>query len=277
MKKIIAAFDGLKFSDSTASYAIELAKKYNGKVFGVFLEDFSYHSYSITDLIGEEAPEDRAAYLNKSDAEQRESSIRFFSKMCEDEGLIYSIHRDRNVAIRDLLYETRYADIVIIQNNETLSHYAERAPSKFITTVLERTECPVLLVPSVYHNIEKIIFLYDGEPSSVFAIKQFTYLLPPKEKIMAELLCVRSKTKNDIIPDSFYIKEWLKLHFSELEYKVLVGNPDDEIINFLKEQTKNCLVVLGAYQRGSISRMVHKSMADNIISAIDLPLFISHR
>ena len=36
MKKIIAAFDGLKYSDSTERYAMDFAKKYNVKVHGVF-------------------------------------------------------------------------------------------------------------------------------------------------------------------------------------------------------------------------------------------------
>ena len=84
MKKIIAAFDGLKYSESTASYAIEIAKKYNGKIFGIFLEDFTYHSYSITDLAADDYPEQHAARLNKVDAETRESSVKHFAQQCEE-------------------------------------------------------------------------------------------------------------------------------------------------------------------------------------------------
>ena len=36
MKKIIAAFDGLKFSKSTRDYAIQIAKENNAHLVGVF-------------------------------------------------------------------------------------------------------------------------------------------------------------------------------------------------------------------------------------------------
>src|ERR1044072_8287574 len=116
MKKIIAAFDGLKYSESAAFYAIDIAKKYNGKIFGVFLEDFTYHSYSIIDLASDDLPELHAARLNKMDAETRESSIKHFTQQCEEQGLLYSIHRDKNIAIRELLHESRFADLIIIQH-----------------------------------------------------------------------------------------------------------------------------------------------------------------
>jgi hypothetical protein len=54
MKKIIAAFDGLKFSHSACDYAVFLAKKTGAHLVGVFLDDFSYHSYKVYDLIRED-------------------------------------------------------------------------------------------------------------------------------------------------------------------------------------------------------------------------------
>jgi nucleotide-binding universal stress UspA family protein len=277
MKKIIAAFDGLKYSESTAAYAIEIAKKYTGKIFGVFLEDFTYHSYSITDLAGDDYPELHAAQLNKMDAEMRESAIKHFSQQCEEQGLLYSIHRDKNIATRELLHETRFADMIIIQNNETLTHYSENAPSNFIRELLERTECPVLVVPAVFEPVGKVIFLYDAKPSSVFAIKQFSYLLPGHQGVPVELVCVKEKGEDDRIPDVHYLREWLKLYYDDVKYSTLAGKSNEEILRFLKEQISNCVVVLGAYERGSISRMIHQSLADIIIKEINLPLFISHR
>ena len=45
MKKIIAALDGLKYSESVVKYAVYLAKQNSSHLVGVFLEDFTYHSY----------------------------------------------------------------------------------------------------------------------------------------------------------------------------------------------------------------------------------------
>ncbi len=51
MKKIIAAFDGLKYSESTRDYAIYLAKQTNTHLVGVFLDDPIYTSYKVYDLV----------------------------------------------------------------------------------------------------------------------------------------------------------------------------------------------------------------------------------
>ena len=50
MKKNIAAFDGLKYSESTRDYAIYLAKQTNTHLVGAFMDDPTYTSYKIYEL-----------------------------------------------------------------------------------------------------------------------------------------------------------------------------------------------------------------------------------
>jgi nucleotide-binding universal stress UspA family protein len=59
--------------------------------------------------------------------------------------------------------------------------------------------------------------------------------------------------------------------------KVLAGDASEEIIDYLRDQVENVIVVLGAYGRGSISRMIHRSLADLLIAKLDTPLFIAHK
>ena len=54
MKKILAAIDGLKYSESTEEYAVYIAKKMNAHLVGVFLDDFTRHSKGIYELISSE-------------------------------------------------------------------------------------------------------------------------------------------------------------------------------------------------------------------------------
>lgn len=275
MKKIIATFDGLKYADSTEKYALHLAKKYNVKLFGVFLEDLTYHSYKIIDMVGgDDVDLRKAEYLRRFDQENRENAIRLFHEHCEAEGVIYSTHRDRNIAIQELIHESLFADLVIIQNNETLTHYSEQTPTRFISGLLERSECPVLVVPPIFKNPEKVIFLYDGEPSSIFAIKQYAYLFPD-ENLHAELVTVNKKEQ--VIPDSHLLREWIKINYPDTSFHAITGDSHDEILRYLKNQVENTIVVMGAYGRGIISRMIHHSLADVLMSKLQVPLFIAHK
>ena len=119
MKKFIAAFDGLRFSESALDYAIFLAKHAKAHLVGVFLEDFMRHSYGLADIT-KYAGEDLDGYLqqlNEKDKEAQNESVDRFEQACQNVGLNYSIHRDRNVAMQELLHESIYADLIIINED----------------------------------------------------------------------------------------------------------------------------------------------------------------
>jgi len=278
MKKFIAAFDGLKFSESTSNYAIFLAKQTRAHLVGVFLDDFTYHSYKVYDLISEDSDNAQAKQrrLEEMDIEMRSESVEKFEAACRQAGIEYSIHHDRNIAIHELLHESIYADLVIIDSHETLTYHTEKNPTRFIRDLLSNVQCPVLVVPRQFKPVEKLVLLFDGEPSSVHAIKMFSYTLRSLKQIPAEVVSVKPEKQSLHVPDNKLMKEFMKRHFPEAAFTVLIGVAEDEILDHLHTQTQNCLVVLGAYLRGSISRWFRESMADTLMRDLKVPLFIAH-
>jgi hypothetical protein len=277
MKKIIAAFDGLKFSESTRDYAIYIAKQTNTHLVGVFMDDQIYTSYKIYDLIVKDGvSDDKLKKFEAKDKATRAAAAANFEKACQKEKLEYTVHHDRNIAIQELKHESIYADLLIINSTETLTHYVEKLPTRFIRDLLSDAQCPVLIVPPKYKAIQKIILLYDGEPSSVYAIKMFSYLLPQLKHIETEVISVNPITTTLHLPDNKLMKEFMKRHYPKAKYTVLKGFAEEEIIKHLKEQHENTLVVLGAYRRGAVSRWFRESMADTLMQKVKLPLFIAH-
>jgi hypothetical protein len=278
MKKFIAAFDGLKFSMSTRDYAIQFAKQNDAHLVGVFLDDFTYHSYKIYDLLKEEGgfSEAKQKKLEEKDAATRVTAVKNFEAACKKVGVEYSLHHDRNIALQELLHESIYADLVIIESGETLTHYTEKPPTRFIRDLLSDIQCPVLVAPRIYKPVNKLILLYDGEPSSVFAIKMLSYSLSTTTTYQAEILSVNPATKSLHVPDNRLMKEFMRRHYPGAKYTVLKGLPEIQIVNYLKEQKGNPLIVLGAYRRSMVSRWFRESMADTLIRELKLPLFIAH-
>lgn len=277
MKKIITAFDGLKYSLSTRDYTVYLAKQTSMHVVGVFLDDAAYSSYKLYDLIAKGGPaEEKLKELEEKDRVTRMEAARDFEKVCEDHGVELSIHHDKKIAIRELKHESIYADLVIIDSKETLTHYSEKPPTRFVRDFLEDTQCPVLLVPQKYKPFHKIVLLYDGEPSSVFAIKMFSYLLPQLKHLPTEVISVNPLVSSLHLPDNKLMKEFMKRHYPKATYTVMTGFAEDEIVKHLKQSEENCLVVLGAYRRGTVSRWFRQSMADVLMKEVKLPLFIAH-
>jgi hypothetical protein len=278
MKKIIAAFDGLKFSGSTCEYAIYMAQQTGAHLVGVFLEDFTYNSYKIHELVYAKGGVIGAAKrkLDKIDTKTRGAAVGRFEDRCHEAGIEYSIHRDHNVAIKEMLHESIFADLVIIDSSETLSHHQEHIPTEFIRDLLVHVQCPVLIVPHHFNPIEQLVILYDGEPCSVHATKMFSYSLSALKRFPTEVVSVNPARASLHVPDNKLMKEYMKRHFPSAGYTILRGLPETEITGYLKKQGAGSLIILGAYQRGMISRWLRASLADALMKDVKVPLFIAH-
>lgn len=274
MKKIITAFDGYKFSESAKECTTYLAKQNNVHPVGVFLDDEIYHSYRISDIRFE--ADSNLKQLNQEDREKRALAVTLFEAAMQIAKLNYSIHRPNGVAFNELLHETIYSDLLILYKNETFTNFEETAPTRFVRELLAESQCPVLLVPYTFRPFNKVVLLYNGKPSSVQAIKMFSYLLPSFKHLPTEVLTINDEKKTLHLPDNKLMKEFMHRHFPEAAFTVFKGDTEEEIINFLKMQDKNTLVVLGSSQRNMISRLFRRGIVDALIEKIELPIFTAH-
>lgn len=274
MKKIIGAFDGYKFSESTKDFTTYIAKHNNVHTVGLFLDDEIYHSYRFSDIRFE--GDGNLKQLNQDDQEKRALAVKLFETAMQTAKLNYSIHRPKAGAFNELLHETIYSDLLILYKNETFTNFEETAPPRFVRELLAETQCPVLLVPHTFRPFDKIILLYNGKPSSVHAIKMFSYLLPSFKHLPTEMLTVNDEKNSFHLPDNKLMKEFMHRHFPEAVFTVLKGDTEEEIINFLKLQDKNTLVVLGSSQRNMISRLFKRGIVDALIEKIELSIFTAH-
>ena len=127
---------------------------------------------------------------------------------------------------------------------------------------MSEVQCPVLVVPKKFNPFDKAVLLYDGEPTSVYAIRTFCYVFSGLNDLAVQVVSVKSIRETLHVPDNRLMKEFMKRHFPEAEFTVLKGDAVNEILDQLKGKEENFWVVLGAYNRGMISRWVKPSMAD---------------
>ena len=151
----------IPFYFSASGYAIFLAKTCHAHLVGVSLEDFTRRSYGMLELTHYEGA-DIDGYvhqLDEKDDEMRKENIHRFQDACKEAGIKFSVHRDRNVALQELLQESIYADLLIISATETMTRYQEPAPPRFIRELLNEVQCPVVLVPANYQTLRTVYVL----------------------------------------------------------------------------------------------------------------------
>ena len=277
MKKFVAVFDGYKLSESTLAYAQELTVAADAHLVAVFLDEFIYRTYNVRKIYKTyEKPEEVIKQLDGKDKMKRDEAVRQFQKSCEKAKINFSIHRDKNIALQELKLESMFADMIFISEHETFNRYKQKSPTRFIKELLADVQCPVLVVPANYKTIDKIVLLYDGGPSSVYAVKMFSYLLNQFKGVPVEVFTVKSAFMDTLhLPDNKLMRELIKRHFPTATYTVVKGDPEEQIAAWLQNHKANELVVLGAYRRSELSRWFKTSMADILMRDLNTPLFIA--
>lgn len=278
MKKFLAVFDGFNLSKSSLDYAIQLTKVADAHLVGVFLDEFVYRSYNVVEVMKTyKNYEEKMKELDAKDKKKRDEAAQQFQKACSNAGIHFSIHRDKGIAINELKRESMFADLMVINEFETFTKYKQESPTRFMKDLLGDVQCPVLVVSNNYKTIDKIVLLYDGGPSSLYAVKMFSYLFGSFLDVPVEVLTVKDHyMATSRVPDNKLMREFIKRHFPKANYTIIKGEAEEQIIGHLHNHKENELVVLGAYRRSELSRWFKTSMADILMKELDTPLFIAH-
>ncbi|MBK9732858.1 MAG: universal stress protein [Chitinophagaceae bacterium] len=277
MKKILAVFDGVNYSDQTASFGIELAQKTDSLLVGVFLHDLSYSRF-----VYAYAWDIPTQYyygfqeIEKEDNVKITENMKVFTRQCEEKRVKHKIHLDSGVPLQELLKESAFTDLLLIDNKTSFMRIGDRSPSLFLKDLLAESKCPVLILPDEKPSINRVVIAYDGSDSSVFAMKMYSYLFPQWNDIPTNVVTVNHSTSNHV-PKNRDIKDLASEHFKNLTFTVLNGEPEEELKKFLKKDGNDVLVVLGAYGRSALSRMFHSSISNRILTEVKVPLFIAHQ
>ncbi len=275
-KKILAAFDGTKYSEGASKYAIEIAKATDSLLIGVFIHDMRYLNF--TYAYAWDQPFIDFSAIETSQKEEKEKidlNIQLFHRACNEQGVKHKVHLDKGVPLQELLRETIFADVIIIDSHTSFFSMGDSEPNPFLKDLLVDSFCPVLIVPHQYTFFDNIVICYDGSPSSVYASKMFSYLFTEFCDLKTTVVSVTENSSNHL-KEGWNYKDLLHLHYNNTEYQILQGNTENDLISYLQDETKNSIVIMGAYGRNALSRLFHQSLSNRVIKEVNAPVFITH-
>jgi len=275
--KILAAFDGVKYSEGASKYAIEIAKLTDSMLVGVFIQDMRYINFTYA-YTWDQPFVDMSA-IEESQKQEREKidlNIKLFHRACEEKGIKHKVHLDKGVPLQELMHESAFSDLIIIDSHTSFFTIGNNSPSPFLKDFLADSHCPVLIVPHTYTFFDNAVLCYDGTPSSIYAIKQFSYIFNNTGDLKTTVVSVNEKPGNHL-KDVHNLKDLVHLHFKGAEFEVLSGDANDELIKYLQVNGGHSIVVMGAYGRNAISRLFHQSLSNKVIKELNTPVFITHQ
>jgi nucleotide-binding universal stress UspA family protein len=273
MKKILLVFDGNHFSEGSFRMANFINEYEPVLATGVFLQSVDYR-----DIIGYSGIGSGSS-VTITPAQTDESTIlkniATFETRCTHAGMEFRTHKDTDLfALEELQRETRFADLMILSAELFYNNIGDEQPNDYLKKVLRQTECPVMLVPEEYELPTKVMLTYDGNPDSVFAIKQFTYLFP--QFYQWETRLVTLEEKGEAIPHQELIQELATKHFANLTIEAVNTVTEKTFDTWVADQTDH-IIVSGAFGRSELSTLFHKSFIGNVIEDHKVPVFVAHR
>jgi nucleotide-binding universal stress UspA family protein len=211
---------------------------------------------------------------NKQNAIHYAENENAFFDACINRGVTVQVMRNRQTTLEQLVTESRFADMIILDPEISFGANAETVLSHEVEEFIHQAECPVMVAPYTFYGIDEIIFTYDGSKSSVFAIKRFIELFPELSNLKATALQIAEGTAIRFRENTRVI-QMIAAHFPNVQFKQLTGKASDQLFSYLIDKNRTA-VVLGAYGRGFSSMMFKPSIARLIVKTLNLPVFISH-
>ena len=278
MEKILFVTDAIKMNIKSLDFAAFLCELSHSKLTGIFLENLGQEHRS-AEAVKQAAMMSgtSATAEGMTDIKEQccEDNIRQFIDACDRRGINSVAHRDRGIPYEEIITESRYADLLLIDAETSFSDKMEEIPTNFVKNILSDAECPVVILPVAFGGIEQLVFTVDGKPSSVYAIKQFTYLFP---ELREQQVVVISVNEEEVMPDAderYKLKEWLHMHYKNVDFITTEGNVKAGLLELLLSRSK-AFIVMGAYGRSAFSSLFNPSHAQSVLKMVSQPVFIAH-
>lgn len=263
-------------SKSCLDFACYLGNLTHSRVTGVFLENQAMELRSVEDIrekgVTEAVP---GAPIAQQKELYRDENISRFSRHCEYNGVDYTVHQHTGMPLKAVLKESRYADLLVVDAATSFSWRPESTPTAFVRELLEEAECPVIIAPDKFDGINELIFTYNGSNACMYAMRQFTYLLPQLCGHKATVLCVAAKG-HPAKEEMEKLNEWLHTHYPEGSLLVLEDdNVQARLLEYLYEKEK-VMIVMGAYGRNMLSNLLVPNPMKPVLQLVNQPVFVAH-
>lgn len=267
------ALDSQKLNTEAIDFSCYLARMLRTSLTGVFVKKITAGKPQLV------SADNYAAQSNKAhpekitdDMSEFDAKAISFCEACISRDTIHTVHQNKEITTAELIIESRFADVLVLDPDISLSDMPESTPTSVVKYLMHKSECPVIVAPRDFERTNEAIFTFDGSASSIYAIKQFSYLFPEFKN--GRVSVIQVNRSNTAAEKKF--TEWLNEHYTHVTYTVVEGDLLNRLLGYILLRS-NAFVVMGTYDRNFITNLAGPGITDHIIGTIVNPVFIAHR
>jgi hypothetical protein len=271
MKKALVIMNGVYLNHAIIGTAVNVAKLSATTLHAFFLTQESQsvqgdylfpNDLSLTqnEVTGKSIEEENTILLD--------DNIKMFKALCDEHDVQYVIEPQRDISVKEIINYSAFADFIMADAQSGVYQYR-------LNELLSDAHCPILLSSKLMEDIPAVVFAYDGSFSSIYAFKMFSYVFPEWISMDTRLVHI-SNDEGTTLPHEEMIRGWMLKHYPATNAEVLTGKGKQVLIDYLNSCPGNTMVVMGAYGRSDLSRLLHRSLADEVIEKTRAAVFIVH-
>ena len=245
---ILVAIDGQEAGWQALQQALEIARREEGKIFGL-------HVVKDSDQINGDA-----ALAVQAEFEQR----------CQEAGVPADMTVITGPVTDTICYRARWADLVVVSlSHPPGSQPVDRLSSQF-SQLLRRCSRPVLAVPRISAVLDRILLAYDGSPKADEALFVAAYLA---EQWQVSLTVVVALGKKVSRKTADRVRGYLDGRNIQAQFIIKKAPPAALILNMARDH--NCgLILMGGYGLTPVMEIVVGSVVDEVLRSRNRPVLI---
>jgi len=265
MQKILIPTDFSSVADNALNYAIEIAAKFNSKL-------YLYHVYSIKKVDYDlDFPDDEQPYKKKVEEKMNFTKLKFMEKITEKGLSIETIVEEAHIftLFRNKVMEHKID--LIVMGSKGASGLEKVIFGSVAATALEMAEVPVLIIPPKYSflSLEQIVLATDRDEVSAS-------VLSPLQKLILKFGAkVTALNINTGLNEDAYQKNDLYLNGIEATYReVPISNSINESINKYIEKEDCDLLCMIRREKGFFESIFKTSITKTQVYDNRIPLLV---
>lgn len=242
-KKILIGFGSNKYSELEVDFTIRYLAQPKMLLVGAVLNDLE--GVEQHQPCEESRTKGSAqACVQKKVSKDRHRLHAYLHERSETIGSKAVIHQDGSITLEALMHETRYADLLVISQATYLASTPSGGQLTPVSRVLEKCDCPVLVVPPQPTALEQVVLTFDGSARAMAGIKQFAYVLAGlAQKLPVTVLATYTDANELTAAEEKLFIEYLKQHFKDVALHRICENSEHTLLSAVG-LNENALVVV---------------------------------
>jgi nucleotide-binding universal stress UspA family protein len=276
IKTILLPLDGSEHSAAALDYAIWIAGKFDGTLFGqhiidtISIEGAFFHD--ISGSLGFEPYLDFSTKMREVLEERGKTILDDFAERCRQKKIKHQIFMDVGLIANEICERSKIADLVVIGHRGVNEEFSTGLLGTTAESITRKCPRPVFVSTKNFKAVENPLLAYDGSQRASAAMESAAEFCTVLHLPLTVLTIAKEEKTAESIQQQ--AKSYLSSYSIAATFQIDRGYPEQKIIDYLTKFDYD-LLFIGAYGHRRIIEMVLGSTTEYVLRKSPCPVFLT--